>query len=93
MTKASKTTGKSEQPEKAVAVLVELQELRDIYLEILRVEARLVNMEQKHAAAVRLREVISRALDELEDVRHMLIRDAAQAIDPAQTTPAKPSDT
>ncbi len=61
-------------------VMQELQELRDIYLEILQVEARLVNMEQKHPAAVRLREVITKALDELEDVRHMLMKDAARAI-------------
>jgi len=61
-------------------VLSELQELRDIYLEILQVEARLVNMEQKHPAAARLREVITKALDELEDVRHMLMKDAAEAI-------------
>lgn len=65
---------------RTTAVLQELQELRDIYLEILQVEARLVNMEQKHPAAVRLREVITKALDELEDVRHMLMKDAARAI-------------
>ena len=61
-------------------VLQELQELRDIYLEILNVEAKLVNMEQKHPAAARLRTVITRALAELEDVRHMLMNDAAKAI-------------
>ena len=70
----------SEKPKKSTMVLEELQELRDIYLEILRVEARLVDMEQKHPAAMRLREVITRALDELEDVRHMLMKDAAEAI-------------
>ena len=70
----------SEKPKKTTTVVEELQELRDIYLEILRVEARLVNMEQKHPAAMRLREVITRALDELEDVRHMLMKDATDAI-------------
>ena len=65
---------------RTTVVLQELQELRDIYLEILQVEARLVNMEQKHPAAVRLREVITKALDELEDVRHMLMKDASRAI-------------
>ena len=70
----------SEGPTKPTVVLQELQELRDIYLEILNVEAKLVNMEQKHPAAVRLREVITRALAELEDVRHMLMNDAAKAI-------------
>ena len=70
----------SEKPKKTTMVVEELQELRDIYLEILRVEARLVNMEQKHPAAMRLREVLTRALGELEDVRHMLMKDAADAI-------------
>jgi hypothetical protein len=79
----------SDKPKKPATVLEELQELRDIYLEILRVEARLVNMEQKHPAAARLREVISKALDELEDVRHMLMKDAAQAIDSQGEVPPK----
>ncbi len=70
----------SEGSAKPTVVLQELQELRDIYLEILNVEAKLVNMEQKHPAAVRLREVITRALAELEDVRHMLMNDATKAI-------------
>lgn len=69
-----------DKPKKSTMMIEELQELRDIYLEILRVEARLVSMEQKHPAAARLREVITRALDELEDVRHMLMKDAADAI-------------
>jgi len=73
-------------PAKPEAALDELQELRDIYLEILRVEARLVNMEQKHPATARLREVITKALDELEDVRHMLMQDATRAINSENTT-------
>jgi len=79
---------KSEKPGKMFA---ELQELRDIYLEILRVEARLVNMEQKHPAAARFRDVISRALGELEDVRHMLLRDAAEAINGQSQPPSSES--
>lgn len=62
-------------------VLHEIQELRDIYLEILRIEARLVNMEQKHPATARIRDVISKALDELEDVRHLLMQDATRLVD------------
>ncbi len=57
----------SDASKKPEHLLEGLQELRDIYLEILQVEAKLVNMEQMHPAAARLREVITRALDELEE--------------------------
>jgi hypothetical protein len=81
----------SEKSKKSTTVVEELQELRDIYLQILSVEAKLVSMEQKHPAAARLREVITQALNELEDVRHMLMKDAAEAIDSESEHPPSQS--
>jgi len=55
--------------------------LRDLYFQLLSVEAVLVDLEDKYPSAAKFKETVDKAIAEIEDARHLLVAEIPQIED------------